>query len=60
MVAILKYTQSSIEKNYYSFGKIWLKTAGVLNLKIGRTRLKMPNEYVLQLGVLNSQESPIS
>lgn len=60
MVAILKYTQSSIEKIYYSFSKIWLKTAKVLKLKIGKTRLKMPNEHVLQLGVLDSQESQIS
>lgn len=60
MVAILKYTQSSIEKIYYSFSKMWLKMAEVLKLKIGKTRLKMPNEYVLQLGVLNSQKSQIS
>lgn len=46
-------------KKYYSFNKIWLKTAEVLKLKIGKTRLKMPNEYVLKLGVLNSQESQI-
>lgn len=39
---------------------MWLKTAEVLKLKIGKTRLKMPNEYVLQLGVLNSQKSQIS
>lgn len=39
---------------------MWLKTAEVFKLKIGKTSLKMPNEYVLQLGVLNSQESQIS
>lgn len=60
MDAILKYTQNSIENNYYSFSKIWLKSAEVLKLKTGKTRLKMPREYVLQLGVLNSQESPMS
>lgn len=60
MVAILKYTQSSIEKKYYPFSKIWHKTAEVFKLKIGKTRLKMPNEYVFQLEALNSQESQIS